>query len=504
MVHRYPSFFAAAAAIALLPLTVYAHAHEGLGFHITHQERAMNEPYFAQLKRRYGEAPARVVDLAGMARRQATTSMTSSAIPSASALVQGAATATSLTSGTIPIDTTTTLETTSPLPTTYAAAATAPISGAPTLPNVVIDPTEWPTLDKVPPLNSTQVQQWISEIDWSSIPDIPVNQLGGCANASNANATTNAAANGWWTCGGHTRSSDVVSCPQKNTWGLSYDDGPSPDTPRLLDYLVEKNLKSTFFIVGSRAISRPQMLQYEYMASNQVCVHTWSHPYLTTKTSDEIVAELGWTKYAMKQILGVTPNTMRPPYGDIDDRVRAISLAMGLTPIIWTSINATSDFDTMDWEVAGGVVTADAVVSRFEAIIDQSSNIDTGFIVLEHDLYQQSTSLAIEYLLPYALNKTNPALTIEPIYQCLGLQMSDVYIETASNKTGAGATSTVVRNSTATNAPVNAAGASKSGGSSSSSSSSPKAKSAASHGTAPALMAALATVLAGLFFYAAL
>ena len=30
---------------------------------------------------------------------------------------------------------------------------------------------------------------------------------------------------------------------------------------------------------------------------------------------------------------------MRPPYGDIDDRVRYISLRMGLRPVIWTVYN---------------------------------------------------------------------------------------------------------------------------------------------------------------------
>ena len=36
---------------------------------------------------------------------------------------------------------------------------------------------------------------------------------------------------------------------------------------------------------------------------------------------------------------------MRRPYGDIDDRVRAISLKMGLTPVIWTAYNGQT-FDT--------------------------------------------------------------------------------------------------------------------------------------------------------------
>ena len=45
------------------------------------------------------------------------------------------------------------------------------------------------------------------------------------------------------------------------------------------------------------------MLQYEYMAGHQISVHTWEHPMLTTKTNEEIVASLGWTKEAIKQIV---------------------------------------------------------------------------------------------------------------------------------------------------------------------------------------------------------
>ncbi|QRW07137.1 chitin deacetylase [Ceratobasidium sp. AG-Ba] len=82
----------------------------------------------------------------------------------------------------------------------------------------------------------------------------------------------------------------------------SYDDGPSPYTPNLLQYLDQQQLKSTFFIVGSRAISRPQILQSEYMGGHQLSVHTWSHPSLTTLTTEQIIAELGWTKKAIKDI----------------------------------------------------------------------------------------------------------------------------------------------------------------------------------------------------------
>jgi hypothetical protein len=87
---------------------------------------------------------------------------------------------------------------------------------------------------------------------------------------------------------------------------------PAFYTPNLLQYLDQQNLKSTFFVIGSRAISNPATLQLEYMAGHQIGVHTWSHPSLTTLTNEEIIAELGWGKKIIKDVLGVTPVRCSP------------------------------------------------------------------------------------------------------------------------------------------------------------------------------------------------
>ena len=81
-------------------------------------------------------------------------------------------------------------------------------------------------------------------------------------------------------------------------------------------------------------------------------------------TTEQIVAELGWTRKAIQEVLGITPRIMRPPFGDIgrshlcvddarvshrvhtDDRVRAICKAMNLEVVIWTRISPTATFDT--------------------------------------------------------------------------------------------------------------------------------------------------------------
>jgi peptidoglycan/xylan/chitin deacetylase (PgdA/CDA1 family) len=209
----------------------------------------------------------------------------------------------------------------------------------------VIVPAQYPALDTVPPVNSPQVQQWIKDVQQSgvAIPSISQTVLGGCS----ANpAAVSDQSRCWWTCGGCTRNTDIVSCPDKMTWGLTYDDGPAFYTPNLLQYLDQQNLKTTFFVVGSRALEFPALLQEEFMGQHQIAVHTWSHPYLTTLSNEQIIAELGWSKKIFKDVLGITPNMFRPPYGDIDDRVRAISLAMGLIPVMWTRVSATATFDT--------------------------------------------------------------------------------------------------------------------------------------------------------------
>lgn len=322
--------------------------------------------------------------------------------------------------------------------TTYPAGAKNPqVTGAPGLPNLnSILSSNFPALDVVPPTNSPQVQSWISQIDWSKVPNVTTTvDSASCGSNPTNLAQAGADGNCWWSCGQCTRSTDITTCPDTNTWGLSYDDGPSPYTPTLLEYLNQNNLKSTFFVVGSRVISRPQMLQTEFQQGHQISVHTWSHHALTTLTNEQIVAELGWTKEVIRSVIGVTPNTMRPPYGDIDDRVRAISLQMGLTPIIWTTPPGGQPYDTNDWRIAAGVVSPAEVVYTFEQIIKNASSLSTGYIVLAHDLYQQAVDIAVNVVLP-AAQQMGPKQNLMPIVQCLQKPAGDAYVETYSNSSG--------------------------------------------------------------------
>ncbi|KAI0079392.1 carbohydrate esterase family 4 protein, partial [Panus rudis PR-1116 ss-1] len=302
---------------------------------------------------------------------------------------------------------------------------------APPLPSTfVFSPADWPAQDKIPPTDSDEVKEWMKELEGVDIPDFSPTADGSCA--GDPSAAAEAEQRGWWTCGGWTSPDDITVCNDKMTWGISFDDGPGPYTQKLLDYLDEKDLLATFFVVGSRCIERPALLIEEYMAGHELSVHTWSHHTLTAMTNEEIVAELGWTRKIIKDVTGVTPTTMRAPFGDIDNRVRAIAMAMGLRPIIWTRFNGFA-FDTNDWKVAGGVVQPADQLAIFESILGNATLMDTGFIVLEHDLYEITVDLAIGYTLPAALSH-NPPFTLKRIGECNNIPLTDMYLETNTNK----------------------------------------------------------------------
>lgn len=172
-------------------------------------------------------------------------------------------------------------------------------------------------MDQPPPTDSPQVQQWIQEVLNSGvqIPSFNPTTAGGCSANSDAVADKSRC---WWTCGGCTRPTDVTTCRDKYSWGITYDDGPGYHTLDLLNYLEQNDLQSTFFVVGSRCIEFPEILQKEYLDGHQIAVHTWSHRYLTTQSNEEIIAELGWTKQIIQDVTGIAPLFVRPPYGDIE------------------------------------------------------------------------------------------------------------------------------------------------------------------------------------------
>lgn len=128
----------------------------------------------------------------------------------------------------------------------------------------------------------------------------------------------------------------------ENLCALTFDDGPSPNTPVLLNMLNEYGIKATFFLLGQRAIAQPDIVRRIDAEGHEIGNHSWSHPNLRMMDSERQREELCKTDQILRDI-GVTPLYVRPPYGAFDERVIKIAQELGVDIILWS-------LDSRDWK----------------------------------------------------------------------------------------------------------------------------------------------------------
>ncbi|KAG0238996.1 chitin deacetylase [Mortierella sp. GBA43] len=249
---------------------------------------------------------------------------------------------------------------------------------------------KYPRKDELPDINSATVKKWVSEVDWSKVPKIPVTKadIPNCPDCPKDKKLIPKDAC-WWTCNGCVAKDDVETCPREKAWGLTYDDGPSEDTPRLLKKLKQANVTSTFFVVGSRILEYPETLLQQVKEGHHIGLHTWSHAGMTSLTNEQIVAEIKWAEQIVFDVTGLKTKYWRPPYGDVDNRVREIARQLGYVTVIWTK-----EWDSNDWQIPDKTITNKEIFRNFKWALSTVPKLKGGVITLEHDLYTQTVNVA--------------------------------------------------------------------------------------------------------------
>lgn len=58
--------------------------------------------------------------------------------------------------------------------------------------------------------------------------------------------------------------------------------------------------------------------------------------YMTALSDEQVFAELYYTRQVIKDLLNVTVTCWRPPFGDVDNRVRLVANELGMQTIVWS------------------------------------------------------------------------------------------------------------------------------------------------------------------------
>ena len=156
---------------------------------------------------------------------------------------------------------------------------------------------------------------------------------------------------------------------------ITFDDGPHPkNTPRLLNILRARNIKATFYMVGSNVDLYPQVVRRVVAEGHEIGNHSYSHRLFSKMGDSEIRQELSRTRDAVQRAAGVQPLTLRPPFGGMLTRQREwVNAEFGYPIILWS-------IDPLDWKRPGPSVVCSRIVSA----------TTPGSIILAHDLHSQT------------------------------------------------------------------------------------------------------------------
>ena len=143
---------------------------------------------------------------------------------------------------------------------------------------------------------------------------------------------------------------------------LTFDDGPSAYTPKILDVLRRKHALGTFFDLGAQIPGKEKLLRSILRGGHELANHSLAHQFKPSRAS------MAATSARIEEASGFRPCLFRPPYGAYDSRVVGDASSLGMTTVNW-------DVDPQDWTTPGSEAIYQRVVSKTRP----------GSIVLMHD-----------------------------------------------------------------------------------------------------------------------
>jgi peptidoglycan/xylan/chitin deacetylase (PgdA/CDA1 family) len=158
----------------------------------------------------------------------------------------------------------------------------------------------------------------------------------------------------------------------KKVVALTFDDGPGPNTEKVIEILNKYNIKATFFVEGSLVKLYPEIAKKIVDAGNEIGNHTYSHiNYYTYKNQDKekiLTEEIEKSEKIILQVTGIKTTLLRMPYGYTRDWVLKIAQKKGYKIVSWTF--------GYDWHLE---LSSDKLLDLY------TKNIHNGAIFLLHD-----------------------------------------------------------------------------------------------------------------------
>ncbi len=169
---------------------------------------------------------------------------------------------------------------------------------------------------------------------------------------------------------------------------LTFDDGPSRNTDRILDILKEYNVKATFFVVGKTDEHSVRAYQRIVEEGHTLAMHSYSHKYEEIYESREsFVEDMEKLQEYLYQITGIWPRFYRFPGGssnlvskvDMQELINYLD-EKGITYFDW---NISSG------DAASGRLSTETIVENCMGSMDSMNTC----MILMHDASEKDSTV---------------------------------------------------------------------------------------------------------------
>lgn len=103
---------------------------------------------------------------------------------------------------------------------------------------------------------------------------------------------------------------------------LTFDDGPSETTPKILDILERYKIRATFFLIGNLITQETKpIMERELRMGCEIANHSFTHSDMAKMTGEQIREEIDKTTKLIKETVGYDVKFFRPPYISLSEEM---------------------------------------------------------------------------------------------------------------------------------------------------------------------------------------
>lgn len=188
----------------------------------------------------------------------------------------------------------------------------------------------------------------------------------------------------------------------KKIVALTFDDGPGGYTSNLVDTLLDNKASATFFMLGKNLNNYKDTVKKVYNNGMEIGYHSYAHKNFKRQKLQEIKEEFNKSNSILKSITGSTFKLIRPPYGEINEKIKN---SLDASFILW-------NIDTLDWKNKDSDYLTDYVLKE----------VNDGNIILFHDIHKTSID-AINKLLPLLYVNGYQVVTVSKLAEITGTNL---------------------------------------------------------------------------------